>query len=122
MASIRMMPSDVVTAHAEYSFSPTKYRLSNTFIGSACQRERSGGPCWAGAGGCDAAGGAGGAHNRLNNPACRSPAAVFAAATWTATPPAAGAWAATFAAPTPAAVANADATRRPKPRDVIAPS
>jgi hypothetical protein len=36
IASITMMPSEVVMAHAEYSLWPTKYRLSNTFTGSAC--------------------------------------------------------------------------------------
>ncbi len=44
MASMRMMPSDVVTAHAEYSFSPTKYRLSKTLAGSTCQALAGGGP------------------------------------------------------------------------------
>src|SRR4051812_1519951 len=34
------MPSDVVTAHAENSDWPTKYRVSKTFTGSACQLSR----------------------------------------------------------------------------------
>src|SRR5688572_1805761 len=38
-----MMPCEVVIAHAEYSVCPTKYRLSNTFCGSAYQVSRAGG-------------------------------------------------------------------------------
>src|SRR5215212_9785972 len=42
MVSSRMMPSRVVSAHAEWIFPPTKYRLSNTFAGSAYQDARGG--------------------------------------------------------------------------------
>src|SRR4051794_7136801 len=53
MASISMMPWDVVIAHDENSFSPTQYRLSNTFIGSMCQFSRAGaGPGCGGVVGC----------------------------------------------------------------------
>src|SRR2546427_2627531 len=44
MVSSRMRPCDVLTAQAEYSVMPTKYRLSKTLTGSACHCERSGGP------------------------------------------------------------------------------
>jgi hypothetical protein len=55
---MRMMPADVVTAHAEYSDWPTKYTLSNTLAGSACQVARAGGPdAAAGVAGAAAAGG-----------------------------------------------------------------
>ena len=37
------MPADVVTAQAEYSLWPTKYKLSNTFAGSTCHTEGLGG-------------------------------------------------------------------------------
>src|SRR5690242_4785370 len=37
-----MIPFDVVIAHDEYSVMPTKYRLSNTFTGSACHASRGG--------------------------------------------------------------------------------
>src|SRR3954468_1293853 len=37
-----MMPSLVVSAHAEWTLPPTKYRLSKTFAGSAYQEERGG--------------------------------------------------------------------------------
>jgi len=39
-----MMPADVVTAQAEPSDWPTKYRLSHPLAGSACHRSRAGGP------------------------------------------------------------------------------
>ena len=46
-----MMPSDVVTAHAEYSVCPTKYRLSNTLTGLAYHVSRAGAPGRRGVGG-----------------------------------------------------------------------
>ena len=55
MVSITTMPSDVVTAQAEYSFSPTKYRLSNTFAGGASHVLFGGGPPGRGAAGAGAA-------------------------------------------------------------------
>src|SRR5436190_1023766 len=79
---MRMMPSDVVTAHAEYSDWPTKYRLSNTFTGSACQLSRASvacappaprPPCGAGVALSEP-------HVRLNRPVQSDPAAIFAAA------------------------------------------
>jgi hypothetical protein len=39
-----MIPSEVFTAQAENSFIPRKYRLSNTFTGSACHVSFAGGP------------------------------------------------------------------------------
>ena len=39
-----MMPSEVVTAQAEYSVCPTKYRLSKTFTGFAYHVSSSGAP------------------------------------------------------------------------------
>ena len=36
------MPSRVVSAHAEWIFPPTKYRLSKTFAGSAYHDARGG--------------------------------------------------------------------------------
>src|SRR3954464_10760495 len=36
------MPSRVVSAHAEWTLPPTKYKLSKTFAGSAYQEERGG--------------------------------------------------------------------------------
>ena len=36
------MPSRVVSAHEEWIFPPTKYRLSNTFAGSAYHDSRGG--------------------------------------------------------------------------------
>ena len=44
MASITMMPSEVVMAHTEYSLCPKKYMLSNAFTGSAYQVDLSGVP------------------------------------------------------------------------------
>src|SRR5882762_6687598 len=52
MASITMIPSEVVTAHAEYSVWPMKYRLSKTLTGSACHVARAGGVCAGAAAGC----------------------------------------------------------------------
>src|SRR6185295_1283031 len=79
-----MMPSDVVTAHAEYSDWPTKYRLSNTLTGSACQLPRASVACAPPAPAPRPPGGAGAAlsepHVRLNRPAQSDPAAAFAAA------------------------------------------
>src|SRR2546425_2018935 len=83
MASMIMIPSEVLTAQDEYSVIPTKYRLSKTFTGSACHRERSGGP-----GGCaaprwprsGAATGSGALH-KANKAVCSCLAAAFAAAT-----------------------------------------
>src|SRR5437762_12839305 len=90
MVSIRMMPSDVVTAQAEYSVWPTQYRLSNTFTGSAYHCER-GGACL---GPLDAAGdfGADGRNDvceqtASNKPRCSWPAAALAAATCESTAP-----------------------------------
>src|SRR5215813_13894827 len=85
MASTRIIPSDVFTAHEEYSVMPTKYRLSKTFTGSACHCERSGGPdgcearCPLCVGAGDAAGG--GAVHNPNIEVCSCPAAALAAAT-----------------------------------------
>ena len=119
MASMMMMPSDVVTAHAEYSISPTKYRLSKTLTGSACHRERSGG---LGDGGLLRGTGAGaeGAQRRSNSRVCSWPAAVRAAATRASTRFARADWPATPAEPSPAASAIAD--RNPHSRTVITPS
>src|SRR5262245_43761875 len=85
-----MMPSDVLTAQAEYSVCPTKNRLSKTFTGSACHSDRGGGPCCAplaprcagaGAGAGSAAG-----HNLCNSPVWSLPAAALAAATCESAP------------------------------------
>src|SRR5215470_12834262 len=81
-----MIPADVVTAHAEYSVWPRKYRLSNTFAGSACHVSRAGGP--GGRGLAPRAGRDAGSVDdvasvqmRLKTPAKSAPAAAFAAAT-----------------------------------------
>src|SRR4051812_11442352 len=100
-----MMPADVVTAHAEYSVCPRKYRLSKTFTGSACQVDRSGGPAGRGAAGGAGAGARLGTialHTRVNTPAKSSPAAAFAAATCAAAAPL-GDCAAVVTAPIPTA-------------------
>src|SRR5688500_2728389 len=39
---MRIIPSDVVTAHADSFMLPTKYRLSKTFAGSAYHSDRGG--------------------------------------------------------------------------------
>src|SRR2546430_10185341 len=87
MASMRMMPAEVVTAQTEYSVWPRKYRLSKTLAGSACHDSRGGGP--AGRGVADRAeGGVAGtasAQIRLKTPAKSVPAAAFAAATCAST-------------------------------------
>src|SRR5437867_829059 len=85
-----MMPSEVVTAHAEYSVMPTKYRLSNTLTGSACHCDGSGGPacapplrwprCGGGAGRIEFA-----EHSPPNNPGWVVSPAAFAAATCAST-------------------------------------
>src|SRR3954447_21010292 len=89
MESIRMMPADVVTAHTEYSDCPRKYKLSNTFTGSACQALRGGGPVGRGAAAGRGAGGVEGGtasvQIRLKTPAKSDPAAALAAATWAST-------------------------------------
>src|SRR3954447_5733041 len=86
-----MIPCEVVTAHTEYSVWPRKYRLSNTFTGSACHVDRSGGPGGRGAAGAVRAAGvaAGTAALQvvLNTPAPSWPAAFFAAATCASTAP-----------------------------------
>src|SRR5436305_12014084 len=91
MVSITMMPCDVVTAHTEYSVWPRKYRLSNTFTGSACHVDLSGGPAGRGvagvARGVGAAAGTAALHVVLNTPAHSWPAAFFAAATCVSTAP-----------------------------------
>src|SRR3954470_260581 len=100
-----MMPADVVTAQAEYSVCPTKYRLSKTFTGSACHVDRSGGPAGRGAAGWAAAGarlGTTALHTRVNTPAKSSPAAPFAAATCAAAAPLCD-WATVVTAPIPTA-------------------
>src|SRR5262245_34912066 len=81
-----MMPCDVVTAQTEYSVWPRKYRLSNTFTGSACQVERSGGPGLRGAAGAArragaCAGGTTALQVVVKMPAPSCPAAFLAAAT-----------------------------------------
>src|SRR6188474_96307 len=104
-----MIPSDVVTAHAVYSVIPRKYRLSNTFAGSACHSARGGGPgAAAGAGVVRGAGAfaGGGVHNWLNRNVWSCPAAALAAATCGAAP-LDGAWARTVA---PASAAHAPMT------------
>src|SRR5881296_698929 len=83
MVSIRMMPSEVVTAQAEYSVWPTQYRLSKTLTGSAYHCER-GGICL-GVLAAGAFGAAGrkdvGEQTASNKPRCSWPAAARAAAT-----------------------------------------
>src|SRR5688500_18787503 len=83
-----MMPPGVLTAHAEYSVWPTKYRLSNTLTGLAYQVSRAGAPAALGvAGVVRGAGGAGGVHNRVASAAYSDPAAALAAATCCSTVP-----------------------------------
>src|SRR5947207_12533354 len=95
MVSITMMPCDVVSAHADQSVMPTKYRLSNTFAGSTCHCEAGGGPA------CrppppaprpaGAAVGAGAGNADSQTRSCSAvnwmPAAAFAAARWLSTVP-----------------------------------
>src|SRR5689334_5951728 len=100
MVSMTMIPCDVVRAHAEYSVIPTKYRLSNTFAGSACHCDAGGGPACRppppvlAAGGCPAetcvAGevGIADSHTRCCNALNCVRAAAFDAATWLSRVPA----------------------------------
>src|SRR6266545_96612 len=91
MVSITMMPCDVVSAHADQSVMPTKYRLSNTFAGSTCHCDAGGGPACrpppppprpagAGAGNADS-------QTRPSSAVNWAPAAAFAAARWLSTVP-----------------------------------
>src|SRR5262245_34377088 len=85
---MRMIPADVVIAQAEYSVWPRKYKLSNTFTGSACHVSRGGGPGGRGAAlarprpAFDASRGVASVQMRLKTPANSVPAAALAAATW----------------------------------------
>src|SRR5690242_14468921 len=72
-----MMPSLVVSAHDEWIFVPTKYRLSNTFAGSVYQVSRGGG-----GGGATSGPGAvcGATQTRTSVPVKSKPAAFLARA------------------------------------------
>src|SRR5687767_2039299 len=84
-----MMPPGVLTAHAEYSVCPTKYKLSKTFTGLAYHVSRAGAPAGRGAVAAAGrgAGGAGAVHSRVASAAYSEPAAAFAAATCPSTVP-----------------------------------
>src|SRR5687767_7253422 len=87
MVSMMIVPAEVVTAQAEYSVCPRKYRLSNTLTGSAYQVLRSGGPGRLAAApprpraGVEAAVRVASLQTRLKMPSHSCPAAVFAALT-----------------------------------------
>src|SRR5215472_2641601 len=72
-----MIPALVVSAHEEWIFVPTKYRLSNTFAGSVYQVSRAGG-----GGGATSGPGAvcGATHTRTSVPVKSNPAAALARA------------------------------------------
>src|SRR5262245_18727735 len=112
MVSIRLMPSEVVPAQAEYSVCPTQYRLSNTFTGSAYHCER-GGTCLGVPPGAFGAAGRNdvGEQTASNRPRCSWPAAALAAATCEST----------VSAPCrPRTVAMKDTKKQPPPSRVVA--
>src|SRR5215472_3634850 len=91
-----MIPALVVSAHEEWIFVPTKYRLSNTFAGSVYQVSRAGG-----GGGATSGPGAvcGATHTRTSVPVKSNAAAAFTRARYSSIGLAGGVCA--CAAPTP---------------------